>query len=90
MGDYVTGHLTDEHQKVRGQLVNKDGSHISGHLSSKTQTLKGNLSSGGTKDYNQLSNKPQINGVELLGDKSFPDLGMRNITSGEILDILNI
>ena len=29
-------------------------------------------------NYNQLINKPQINGVELIGDKSFEDLGLVN------------
>lgn len=33
---------------------------------------------GGTRNYNQLINKPQINGVELIGDKSFEDLGLVN------------
>ena len=27
-------------------------------------------------DYNKLANKPRINGVELIGDLSFTDLGM--------------
>lgn len=31
---------------------------------------------GGTTNYNALSNKPQINGVPLQGDKSFGDLGL--------------
>lgn len=32
--------------------------------------------SGGTTDYEMLENKPQINGVELLGNKSLTDLGI--------------
>lgn len=32
---------------------------------------------GGTGDYNELDNKPQINGVELQGEKSLKDLGIR-------------
>lgn len=31
---------------------------------------------GGTSNYNGLSNKPQINGVTLSGDKSSSDLGL--------------
>ena len=31
---------------------------------------------GGTSNYNQLSNKPQINSVELSGNKSLHDLGI--------------
>lgn len=37
---------------------------------------------GGTSDYTQLSNLPQINSVELLGNKSLSDLG---IASSEAL-----
>ena len=29
-------------------------------------------------DYNVLSNKPKINGVELIGDKSGPELKLQN------------
>ena len=31
---------------------------------------------GGTSNYNLLSNKPQINDVELTGNKSLHDLGI--------------
>lgn len=31
---------------------------------------------GGTSNYNLLSNKPQINSVELSGNKSLHDLGI--------------
>lgn len=38
----------------------------------------GNLDiSGGTTDYNQLTNKPQINSVELSDNKSLSDLGIQ-------------
>lgn len=29
---------------------------------------------GGVTDYNQLTNKPSIEGITLIGDKEFPDL----------------
>ena len=32
---------------------------------------------GGTGDYNQLENKPQINGVELVGNKTTEELGIK-------------
>lgn len=48
---------------------------------------------GGTSDYSDLSNKPQINSVELSGNKSLSDLGIiadnisyDNTTSGLIAD----
>lgn len=44
--------------------------------------------SGGTNDYEKLKNKPQINGVELLKNKSFDDLGMSSITNQELEDLL--
>ena len=31
---------------------------------------------GGTSDYNQLTNKPSINGVELDGDKDSSEIGV--------------
>lgn len=34
--------------------------------------------SGGTTDYTQLTNKPQINGIELTGNKNGNDLGLAN------------
>ena len=42
-------------------------------------TIENNVisaSDGGTTDYALLENKPQINGVELLGNKSLTDLGI--------------
>lgn len=56
-----------------------------------SNTLKGNLiprsnligslssggGSGGTSNYNDLSNKPSINGVTLSGDKTTSDLGLK-------------
>ena len=44
--------------------------------------------SGGTTDYNYLSNKPQINNVELIGNKSLSDLGITNF-SGDYNDLSN-
>lgn len=32
---------------------------------------------GGTSNYNNLTNKPQINGVELKGNKTLKDLGIQ-------------
>ena len=44
--------------------------------------------SGGTNDYEKLKNKPQINGVELVQNKSFSDLGMDIISNQELEDML--
>lgn len=40
-------------------------------------TLSANAGSAGTTDYTQLENKPQINSVELTGNKTLNDLGIQ-------------
>lgn len=43
---------------------------------------------GGTTNYNQLTNKPKINGIALSGDKSTKELKIETVSmeiSGEIL-----
>lgn len=40
-------------------------------------------------NYEQLENKPQINGVELNGNKTFEELGEQTITNVELQDIIN-
>lgn len=55
--------------------------NITGYIQSQ-KALTGDLHvtggyAGGTGDYNELDNKPQINGVELQGEKSLKDLGIR-------------
>ena len=41
-----------------------------------------------SNNYNDLDNKPKINGVTLTGDKSFPDLDLHTISTMELLNIL--
>lgn len=41
------------------------------------------------RDYEKLSNKPMINGVELISDKSFEDLGDSPLSNFEILEIFS-
>ena len=44
---------------------------------------------GGFNDYEQALNKPRINGVELVGNKTNEDLNISAISNGEIEDLLN-
>lgn len=47
---------------------------------------------GGTKDYNELINKPRINNVQLKGDLTLEDIGVEEhiqFTSSEISDMWN-
>jgi hypothetical protein len=46
--------------------------------------VSGILVSGGVTDYNDLENKPQINGVDLVGNRSLPDLDINRITNSFI------
>ena len=39
-------------------------------------------------DYEKLHNKPKINGVELVQDKSFEELGDHVLTNFEILELM--
>lgn len=74
---------------------------LSGQMSA--ETLSGSLiadnSMSGTlkmadrvveKDYEKLVNKPSINGMELIQDKSFEDLGLSPMTNSEILEIIKL
>lgn len=44
---------------------------------------------GGIKDYEQLTNHPKINSVELVGNKSFEDLGDTRLGNLELQNILD-
>lgn len=49
------------------------------NLDTTDKTLVGainEVAAGGTTDYEDLSNKPQVNSVELVGNKSLDDLGI--------------
>lgn len=41
-----------------------------------------------TNDYEELVNKPSIESVTLVGDKTFEQLGLSSITADELLEIL--
>ncbi len=45
-------------------------------------------SHGGVKNYNELYNKPQIETVELIGNKSFNDLGLERLTDIDLDTII--
>lgn len=53
-------------------------------LAVKTYSV-GSGGEGGTSDYADLENKPQINGVTLVGDKSSGDLGLQDATKVALL-----
>lgn len=42
---------------------------------------------GVVSDYNALTNKPSIEGVELVGNRQLEEIGVNEATAQEILDI---
>ena len=40
-------------------------------------------------DYNNLINRPSIEGNELVGDKTYEELGLRGLTAAELAMILD-
>lgn len=62
---------------------------LQGNLQEYEIGIKENIGlTGGTNDYEKLKNKPSINGVELVKNKSFSDLGMDIISNQELEDML--
>ena len=47
------------------------------------------IMANGTTDYNDLSNKPTINNVELSGNKTSSDLGLQSALTTEQLSAVN-
>ena len=50
--------------------------------------MKGTVVQIDENDYEKLHNKPSINGVELVQDKSFEELGDHVLTNFEILELM--
>ena len=46
--------------------------------------------SGGVTSYNDLSDKPQIEGITLIGNKTYEELNLQRITNTEIEDLLTL
>lgn len=53
-----------------------------------TATLGQTVIIGGTTDYERLRNLPSIEGVPLIGDKTFSQLNMSKLTNSEIEALL--
>lgn len=77
---------------LNASLNNK--STLTGTLNGSNQKLSGNMTVpntvyvDGTNDYEILINKPQIESVELVGNKTFSDLGLESITNSDLMDLL--
>ena len=65
---------------------------ISGNISANgyiSGIVHCNGSSAGTDDYNNLKNKPSLNGAVLVGDISFADIGIYALSEIEIDSIID-
>ena len=90
----ITGTLSDQ-TDLNNALGDKQDVLVSGTtiktINNQSILGSGNISvgggSGGTSDYDQLENRPQINNVTLTGNKSLSDLGI-NIPT-KISDLTN-
>jgi hypothetical protein len=49
----------------------------------------GQNSGAGGADYNQLDNRPMINGVEVVGNKSLEQYGLRQLSDAEVRRLLD-
>lgn len=51
--------------------------------------LNGEPGGGGTDNYEDLKNKPKLEGITLEGDKKLEDVGIKIATAAEVEAILN-
>lgn len=56
----------------------------------ETRVLMVSGGDGGTYNYEELDNKPSIEGVPLVGDQTFASLTMTRITNSELENILTL
>ena len=76
--------------KIQGILT--ESSKINGILTESSK-INGSITYGmGTgrliNDYEELINKPQINSVELIGNKSFEELGISAMSNFDIDELI--
>lgn len=73
----------DAHESVLPIVVNGETRKVT------YNKLKEHLDAeiGGSRDYEELQNKPQINDVTLVGNKAFKDLNLNPVSNLEIEDI---
>jgi len=81
--------LADRYEKIELGTKKKgitDAIRDAGTLSGASASNGGNT---GTNDYEQLINKPEIEGVELFGNKTIEDLGVSHLSNLELEAMLN-
>lgn len=67
--------------KLKMRIVKRDKTLKMGMTSTVTPRV--------ATSYEDLEDKPSINGVELAGNKTFEELGEQTITNAELAQIIN-
>lgn len=62
-------------ENIKTELENK-GFNMAGVSFQQYPSIVSQIEGGGTNNYNELENKPSINGVTLKGNKSSAELGL--------------
>lgn len=95
----ITGRITNQNAQINGQIT-EGQSKIVGSLCQQTQRINGNLNSQDIKikgsvkqtsiiNYNNLYNKPAIEGVVLEGNKTFEELNLVPLSNADLAQILD-
>lgn len=77
LSDLGDGEKFDTFKAIDGDLKNKN--YVHNGTEWVENASGGGGGGGGTTDYNDLSNKPQINGIELVGNKTTEQLGLGKV-----------
>ena len=81
MGRKIIGSI-NRSQNISGNI--RDPSRVSGEVRMPEKEVVS------MNDYNQLINKPQIEGITLEGNKTFEELTLISLTNAEIEQMLSL
>lgn len=79
--------ISELDEVIEGEL--EQGGYFPVALEDKTAKLSWDALRAYFTDYNNLENKPQIESVTLVGNKTFEELHMNKLTNSEIESLLN-
>jgi len=90
MSDHLIGDLTNGKKKIDGQITDKH-QNISGSINPLSKNIEANVQNiqNGTKNYEYLVNKPRIEGVEIIGDKTFEDFNFTPLSNADLAQLLD-
>ena len=80
MNDEIIIELLEDEEIIINESSSEEGIEIKNE----------NIINLGTTNYVELRNKPSIEGVQLINNKTFKDLGAISLTNTEIERLINI